>query len=254
MFKIKGGNSQLASRVLQVANATVHCPAAVAAVQRLADGRFQLELQKQAGHGCPAGDVQAGAGQCAESPSGATAPQPFDAVVVATPLEGSGLTFPGVHLPVIPARKFQQTVTTVIKGAVRPSYFGLSAMTYCELGLHHTPCHCCISAVPVVSLLVWGSHGGMHRSGEAAQPPLAPSALSSLIISPLVVAPAGLPTSHPEPSAALYCTCSRGDGDGGGRRALELAELAGPHRLRQRHAVEAVQQRAAAACVDRDDV
>lgn len=48
---------------------------------------------------------------------------PFTAVVVATPLELSYLTFKGLKAPQIPPRKFQTTVTTVFQGKLQPSYF-----------------------------------------------------------------------------------------------------------------------------------
>ena len=127
-FCIMGGNSQLAPRLLQLVNATVHCQAAVAAVQRLPDGRFELELK-------PAGAAAAAADEATGDSSGEQQPQrhgPFDTVIIASPLEASGLAFVGIHLPIIPARKYQQVVTTLVKGSVRPSYFGLSSMIYCK--------------------------------------------------------------------------------------------------------------------------
>lgn len=141
-FRIRGGNSQLAPGVLRVANATVACPAAVASVRRLPDGTFQLELGQDGGGG----------------PGGTAAQQgPFDAVIIATPLEASGLSLQGIDgVPHIPARKYQQTVTTIIKGAVRPSYFGLSDMTYCERAARGLPTawHACAPAPQLDPLLL----------------------------------------------------------------------------------------------------
>ena len=51
---------------------------------------------------------------------------PFDAVVIATPLEQADLSFLGHTLPQLPARKYQRTVTTFVRGALRPSAFGES--------------------------------------------------------------------------------------------------------------------------------
>ncbi len=52
---------------------------------------------------------------------------PFAAVVIATPLEFSSIEFEGVELPHIPARKFQSTVSTFVRGHLNGSYFGLKA-------------------------------------------------------------------------------------------------------------------------------
>ena len=51
---------------------------------------------------------------------------PFDAVVIATPLEQANLSFQGHTLPQLPARKYQRTVTTFVRGVLRPSAFGES--------------------------------------------------------------------------------------------------------------------------------
>jgi prenylcysteine oxidase/farnesylcysteine lyase len=141
-FRIRGGNSQLAARVLQVANATVH-RAAVRVVQRLDDGRFSLETspqqcgdadqtgsQRRQGQQQQQPGEQGGEQAVGEAAAGST--QAFDVVVVATPLEAAGLEFQGLDLPTVPSRKYQQTVTTIVKGDVRPSYFGLASMDYGE--------------------------------------------------------------------------------------------------------------------------
>jgi prenylcysteine oxidase/farnesylcysteine lyase len=127
VWRIRGGNGRLAPAVLRAANATVRCPAAVSAVRRLEDGRFQLELGPQQDQGpehCGADQEQQLAGQLG-------AEGPFDAVILATPLESSGLSLEGLpDKPLIPARKYQKVVTTIVKGSVRPSYFGLAEMVY----------------------------------------------------------------------------------------------------------------------------
>lgn len=51
---------------------------------------------------------------------------PFAAVVIATPLEFSNIDFESVEMPHIPARKFQSTVSTFVRGALNGSYFGLN--------------------------------------------------------------------------------------------------------------------------------
>jgi hypothetical protein len=50
---------------------------------------------------------------------------PYDGVVLATPLEGSTIDLQGVLPPgtVLPAREYQNTVTTYVTGAVDPAYF-----------------------------------------------------------------------------------------------------------------------------------
>lgn len=178
VWRIRGGNSRLSPAVLRAANATVHCPAGVTAVRRLEDGRFQLELAASAQEGAAA---QGGAAQQQQAAAARQdAEEPFDAVILATPLEGSGISLEGLpEKPLLPARKYLQVggwvaegqrggeggeasqagdhchcvlptctaphmghqvflqqhvqvVTTIVKGSVRPSYFGLIQMTYCE--------------------------------------------------------------------------------------------------------------------------
>lgn len=175
MWRIRGGNSRLSPAVLRAANATVHCPAGVTAVRRLGDGRFQLDLAASSPGGAAA---QGGAAQQQQAAAARRdAEDPFDAVILATPLEGSGISLEGLpEKPHLPARKYLQVgaglrraadgeggeasqagdqmplcaatcaaphvghllqqhvqvVTTIVKGSVRPSYFGLTQMTYCE--------------------------------------------------------------------------------------------------------------------------
>ena len=87
VFSLVGGNAQLPQRLLERANVTLALGAAVEEVARTKDGRFMLTSTSGSGskeqHG------------------------PFDAVVVATPLEQAGLSFTGLSLPVIPNRAFQ---------------------------------------------------------------------------------------------------------------------------------------------------
>lgn len=116
VLAIEGGNQQLAGGVFDVVEAAVHTSAAVAGVTRLPGGGYRLVLRPGA----------------AEAAQAAVDGAVFDAVVVAAPLEFAGLRFEGVELPRIPARKFQQTITTLVRGSVRPSYFGLDEMTFGE--------------------------------------------------------------------------------------------------------------------------
>ena len=48
---------------------------------------------------------------------------PYDAVVVAAPLEQANITFKGIQLPHMPPRKYQSTISTFIRGKLDPKYF-----------------------------------------------------------------------------------------------------------------------------------
>lgn len=50
---------------------------------------------------------------------------PYDAVVIAAPLEHSALEFQGLRLAHRPQRAFQRVVTTYVVGSLRASYFGV---------------------------------------------------------------------------------------------------------------------------------
>ena len=104
LFAIKGGNWQLAGATLEATGAHVRLNTTARTVQLQSDGTFQLTY---------------------ETGEGATGAEMFDVVVIAAPLEGSDLDIQGVDLPHIPARKFQTTVTTLVKGHVRPAFFAL---------------------------------------------------------------------------------------------------------------------------------
>ena len=53
---------------------------------------------------------------------------PYDAVVIAAPLEHSGVQFRGLHLAHRPKRAFQRVVTTYVVGRLRPSFFGVTTL------------------------------------------------------------------------------------------------------------------------------
>ncbi|KAL4428033.1 hypothetical protein ABPG75_002122 [Micractinium tetrahymenae] len=144
VFRIKGGNGLLPPALLAAANASVRWPLPVGVVRRLDDWCFALHAapvptaaEPQQG---PA-EKQAGRQQGDQPPGSQAAPdadaepvgQPlgtFDAVIIATPLESSGLALAGFEPPHIPARKYRQTVSTFVRGVVRASYFGLHEMAY----------------------------------------------------------------------------------------------------------------------------
>ena len=52
----------------------------------------------------------------------------YDAVVVATPLERANLLLTGFDMPKVPPREFKRTITTIVAGILRPSYFGVQSM------------------------------------------------------------------------------------------------------------------------------
>ena len=55
--------------------------------------------------------------------------QLYDAVILAVPLELSGLRLLGVPGLVLPKRSYQRVVTTIVASAgLRPSYFGVQRM------------------------------------------------------------------------------------------------------------------------------
>ncbi len=49
----------------------------------------------------------------------------YDAVLLAGPLELANIDIGGFERKKPPLRKFQQTVTTLVQGRLRPSYFGV---------------------------------------------------------------------------------------------------------------------------------
>ena len=122
VFKLRGGNARLPAALLERANATLRLPAAVTAITKLPDGRWQLSVLA-GGAGAQQQQQQQGEALSEEGP--------FDAVIIAAPLEECGtLEFRGTTLPVIPSRKFQRTVTTLVRGAVRPSFMGMDSMDF----------------------------------------------------------------------------------------------------------------------------
>ena len=49
---------------------------------------------------------------------------PYNAVVLATPLELAKVTFSGADMPDLPSRQYQSTVTTYVEGQLKPEVFG----------------------------------------------------------------------------------------------------------------------------------
>lgn len=53
---------------------------------------------------------------------------PYDAVVIATPLEHSSIEFRGLRLAHRPKRHYQRVVTTYVVGRLRAAYFGVATL------------------------------------------------------------------------------------------------------------------------------
>ncbi len=53
---------------------------------------------------------------------------PYDAVIIAAPLEQSKIEFDGIDVAMRPKRTYQETVTTYVTGTLRPGYFGVSTL------------------------------------------------------------------------------------------------------------------------------
>ena len=49
-------------------------------------------------------------------------------MLVAVPLELTNITISGVEHKALPLRKYQRTVTTLVSGQLRPSYFGVEQL------------------------------------------------------------------------------------------------------------------------------
>lgn len=111
LFNLEDGNNALPARLLDACNAQVHLGSTVKKVSLTAKGRFRLKQkedernkEKLAGH------------------------EHFDAVILATPLEASSLEFEGFVMPKCHPREFKTTVTTYVRGKLRPSYFGVKSL------------------------------------------------------------------------------------------------------------------------------
>lgn len=108
VLRVAGGNMHLAAGVLAAANATVRTPAAVTAVRRLPDGRYEIYFT-EVHESTEAAAAAAGGGGAAGALAGPSMQGPFDAVIIAAPLEASGIALEGLDKqPFIPARKYRQ--------------------------------------------------------------------------------------------------------------------------------------------------
>jgi protoporphyrinogen oxidase len=114
LFTIKEGNQELINRTLTAADAHVHLNTAVVSIAALDNGQFEVGRIPL---------LSADQGNSSNS-----SPELYDAVVIAAPLTdpvAAAESISGVKLPFIPQRDYQTTVVTVVKGAVRPTFFGL---------------------------------------------------------------------------------------------------------------------------------
>lgn len=179
VFRIRGGNGLLPPALLAAANASVRCPSPVGAIHRRADGRFELHAGapptgRAPEEGGGAQHEQPAARQGGPGAAALAAGQPlgtYDAVIIATPLEGSGIVLAGFEPPHLPARKYRQ---------VGPS-------SYC-LYLHRRPPMRTEAASPE------GAAFGQAAAATAALPVLLPSLPASPCCGP---APAYQPTAPP---------------------------------------------------------
>lgn len=121
VFKIKGGNEQLPQRLLQGAGVHLKRGWSVEEVRSAKGCRFELHA-KYRGH--RSGDSLASK----KMPWEQVVSGPYEAVVVATPLEHSHLRFYGVNVRRPPMRTFQRVVTTFVVGCLRASYFGTTQL------------------------------------------------------------------------------------------------------------------------------
>ena len=53
---------------------------------------------------------------------------PYAAVILASPLEQSSLNIKGIAWPVVPAREYQTTVTTIVRGKLMASFFNVTVL------------------------------------------------------------------------------------------------------------------------------
>eukprot|EP00879_Flechtneria_rotunda_P022346 GHRR01023577.1.p1 GENE.GHRR01023577.1~~GHRR01023577.1.p1 ORF type:complete len:446 (+),score=200.88 GHRR01023577.1:606-1943(+) len=134
VYMIKEGNAALPHKLAaRLGLQAVHTGAAVTAVQLDSNGQYMLTIQQQA-NSIAAGvfaqqQQQRREEQQCDKTSAMTTLKPFDGVVIATPLEGSGVQLLGLTPePKIPKRTYQTTVTTYVAGHLNASYFKVASV------------------------------------------------------------------------------------------------------------------------------
>jgi len=120
IFKIKGGNQHLPQRLLQEAGVHMKEGWAVLEVRPAKGNRLELHSRRQR---TIAGGAPSSLLKWDQEVAG-----PYDAVVVATPLEHSHIRFHGVGVRPPPHREFQKVSTTFVAGRLRASYFNVSVL------------------------------------------------------------------------------------------------------------------------------
>lgn len=135
VLRVAGGNMRLPAGVLAAANATLRVPAAVTAVRRLADERYEIALSGSTDEGAAASAAGGGAAAAGGgSPRMPHSEGPFDAVIIAAPLEGSGIALEGLEArPFIPARKYHQVcVCMCVWGESERGWQALHVLGRCQ--------------------------------------------------------------------------------------------------------------------------
>jgi prenylcysteine oxidase/farnesylcysteine lyase len=142
LYSIKEGNQKLAEGTFHAAGATVYLNSAVCEISAVDGGSGGGAKSKGEGENQGNRKFKITVAGCEESSSNSTCGSLYDAVIIATPFQnhpssgnnsakgatgdgGSFLNITGVTLPTIPKREYQKTVVTIVKGAIRPTFFGL---------------------------------------------------------------------------------------------------------------------------------
>lgn len=145
LYSIKEGNQKLAEGTFAAAKANLHLNSAVREITAVVGNRGGSSGGGSAKENKEVESIQKfkiTVGDCIENNTDTSSPTYddfYDAVIIATPFHnhpgssgngtaGDGGTFlniTGVSLPTIPRRNYQMTIVTIIKGALRPTFFGL---------------------------------------------------------------------------------------------------------------------------------
>ncbi|KAG7672478.1 hypothetical protein KSW81_001442 [Nannochloris sp. 'desiccata'] len=142
---IKEGNQKLAEGTFAAAKANLHLNSAVREITAVVGNRGGSSGGGSAKENKEVESIQKfkiTVGDCIENNTDTSSPTYddfYDAVIIATPFHnhpgrsgngtvgdgGAFLNITGVSLPTIPRRNYQMTIVTIIKGALRPTFFGL---------------------------------------------------------------------------------------------------------------------------------
>lgn len=145
LYSIKEGNQKLAEGTFAAAKANLHLNSAVREITAVVGNRGGSSGGGSAKENKEVESIQKfkiTVGDCIENNTDTSSPTYddfYDAVIIATPFHnhpgrsgngtvgdgGAFLNITGVSLPTIPRRNYQMTIVTIIKGALRPTFFGL---------------------------------------------------------------------------------------------------------------------------------